>query len=91
MHGCKRALKFGAFFYYMDRYTFSELINMKPDVRIEHPIGEIVEIQFSECKVVESDDYCDGCIFEDDLSVCVNINCCARHRKDGKNVIYQEQ
>lgn len=64
---------------------------MKLDVRIEHPIGEIVQIQYSECKVVESDDYCDGCIFEDDLSVCVNINCCARHRKDGKHVIYQEQ
>ena len=65
---------------------------MKLGVRIEHPIGEIVKIHYSECKVVESDDYCYGCIFEDyDLSVCVNINCCARHRKDGKNVIYQKQ
>ncbi len=64
---------------------------MPPDVKIEHPIGEIVQIQYGECKVVESDDYCDGCIFEDDLSACTNIMCCSRQRKDGKNVIYQEQ
>lgn len=64
---------------------------MKPDVKIEHPIGEIVNIQYGECKVVESNDWCDGCIFEDDLSVCTNIICGSRQRKDGKNVIYQEQ
>lgn len=84
-------MKCGVCFFTMERYTFRELRNMNEDVKIEHPIGEILQIQYSECKVVESDEYCDGCIMEDDLSICTNIICCARYRKDGKNVIYQEQ
>ena len=60
---------------------------------IEHEIGTIVTINNKTCVVVESDDTCDGCVF-DEITQCGCIGkdfaCSAARRKDGKFVSYKE-
>lgn len=72
----------------MEKIQTKGLINRVTE--IEHCVGEIVEIDFEEWKVVESNEKfsCEECAFYGTLS-CPVVKCTSTTRKDGKNIVYE--
>lgn len=69
---------------------------IKPNRPIEHEIGTIVIINNKECVVVESENTCDGCVFngrERGGFGCRGRGfiCNQSERKDGKFIIYKQR